>query len=143
MARGAGSLRNEARRVSLAATARIVRFFRTFPGRAKLLRSLKGSRGDAAVPIARAQRAFLFARILLVCPGFSGGKVLRLLKLGILWACKVFGIFSICRLINRRAVRVLCYHGFGLTPELAEFRPKLFMSPEDFARRMAWLKRSG
>jgi peptidoglycan/xylan/chitin deacetylase (PgdA/CDA1 family) len=71
-----------------------------------------------------------------------GGNVLRILKLGVLWACKIFGVFSICRLINRRAVRVLCYHGFGLKPELSEFRPKLFMSPDDFARRMAWLERS-
>jgi peptidoglycan/xylan/chitin deacetylase (PgdA/CDA1 family) len=37
---------------------------------------------------------------------------------------------------------VLCYHGFSFKDEHL-FRPKLFMSPDLFERRMRWLKKAG
>ncbi|MEW6983603.1 polysaccharide deacetylase family protein [Colwelliaceae bacterium 6471] len=60
------------------------------------------------------------------------------IKLLILLLLKFFGIFSVARWFTRKDVRVLCYHGFSYLDE-HHFRPKLFMTPELFAKRLQWL----
>ena len=64
----------------------------------------------------------------------------RLFKLIALYGLKVMGIFVLFEFLNRRSLRILCYHGFSVGSE-HHFRPKLFMNPLDFAKRMAWLKK--
>ena len=66
----------------------------------------------------------------------------RYLKLAFLLFAKFSGMFWLARLFSRQSLRILCYHGFSLSDE-HEFRPKLFMKPEDFERRMEWLRRHG
>src|SRR5438067_1270265 len=66
----------------------------------------------------------------------------RLVKSIALYGLKLIGIFALFELLNRRSLRILCYHGFSVGSE-HEFRPKLFMNPVDFATRMAWLKAKG
>jgi peptidoglycan/xylan/chitin deacetylase (PgdA/CDA1 family) len=63
-------------------------------------------------------------------------------KLAFLYCCKYLGLFGLARLLTRRGLRVLCYHGFSFRDEHV-FRPKLFMRPETFARRMALLAARG
>lgn len=59
-----------------------------------------------------------------------------------LWACRLGGLFAVARRLTRRRLRVLCYHGFTLDDEAA-FRPSLFISAENFARRMRHIARQG
>src|ERR1051325_801548 len=63
----------------------------------------------------------------------------RLVKSIALYGLKLIGIFALFELLNRRSLRILCYHGFSVGSE-HEFRPKLFMNPVDFTKRMAWIK---
>ena len=67
---------------------------------------------------------------------------MRSLKLTVLLAAKLTGLFWLAGLFSRQSLRILCYHGFSFADE-HEFRPKLFMKPEDFERRMEWLRRRG
>jgi len=55
---------------------------------------------------------------------------------------KVLGGFALARRLYRNKMAVLCYHGFSFADEHL-FRPKLFMSPALFGRRMRWLKNAG
>lgn len=55
---------------------------------------------------------------------------------------KWLGLFQLSRLLMRRRLMILCYHGFQLDDE-ARFRPPLFMRAEVFERRMAMIKRKG
>ena len=48
------------------------------------------------------------------------------------------GLFNIARASTRRALRILCYHGFA-TGDLLQFRPGLFISPGTFERRLEFL----
>lgn len=57
-------------------------------------------------------------------------------------ACKWIGLFALARILTRSAPKILCYHGFELRDE-ASFRPRLFMAPTTFARRMELLHRLG
>jgi peptidoglycan/xylan/chitin deacetylase (PgdA/CDA1 family) len=52
---------------------------------------------------------------------------------------KDLGLFRITRWVTRRRLRILCYHGFSLQDE-HQFRPKLFISPQTFAKRMRYLR---
>ena len=61
-----------------------------------------------------------------------------MLKRVILHLCKWLGMFQIAFLLTRKRLRILCYHGFALEDE-ASFRPRLFIKPESFQGRMAWL----
>lgn len=63
-------------------------------------------------------------------------------KLAFLSACKAFGLFRLMVWVTRRRLRILCYHGFSLSDE-AEFRPQLFISLEQFERRLQSLRRYG
>jgi peptidoglycan/xylan/chitin deacetylase (PgdA/CDA1 family) len=52
--------------------------------------------------------------------------------------CKWLGLFALARWVTRSSLRILCYHGFALSDE-SSFRPKLFMRPETFQRRMEYI----
>lgn len=62
------------------------------------------------------------------------------IKLVFLWLAQSFGLFALCRFMFRRHLRVLCYHGFAYLDEHL-YRPKLFMTPETFKQRFAYLAR--
>jgi len=64
------------------------------------------------------------------------------IKVIILCIIKQLGGFWLARKLNKGNTCVLCYHGFSYYDEHL-FRPKLFMQPKSFAKRMAWLKESG
>lgn len=51
------------------------------------------------------------------------------------------GAFAAARALTGTSLRILAYHGLWVTPGFA-FGDRLFMSPEQFARRMTWLARS-
>lgn len=61
-------------------------------------------------------------------------------KIAILRSCKYLGVFCLSRLLVRRKLLILCYHGFELTDE-AKFRPRLFMPPDVFANRLEAIRR--
>jgi peptidoglycan/xylan/chitin deacetylase (PgdA/CDA1 family) len=62
-------------------------------------------------------------------------------KVAVLFIVKLLGGFKLARKLNARNTCVLCYHGFSYHDE-HKFRPKLFMRPETFSKRMLWLKNS-
>jgi peptidoglycan/xylan/chitin deacetylase (PgdA/CDA1 family) len=51
---------------------------------------------------------------------------------------KSLGLFELARTIQRRGVRILCYHGFAIDDE-ALFRPKLFILRSTFEKRLLFL----
>jgi peptidoglycan/xylan/chitin deacetylase (PgdA/CDA1 family) len=55
---------------------------------------------------------------------------------------KYMGCFFLTRLMYRKRIRFLCYHGFTLDNE-SKFLPKLFIDPEVFSERMCYLKEKG
>ncbi|MDB5047941.1 MAG: Polysaccharide deacetylase [Fibrobacteres bacterium] len=59
-----------------------------------------------------------------------------------LGVCRSAGLFRIARLLTRRSLRILCYHGFSSRDE-HEFRPQLFMKPSTFRARLAYLRDAG
>ena len=61
---------------------------------------------------------------------------------GWLWASRGSGLFHAARLATRRAVRILCYHGFT-NGDLLDFRPGLFISPSTFEKRLRFLATHG
>lgn len=63
------------------------------------------------------------------------------IKFLFLCALKYVGAFHVSRLLTRRELRVLCYHGVSIADEHL-FRRTLFMRPETFRRRMEYLARS-
>lgn len=60
------------------------------------------------------------------------------IKRGFLFVCKLLGLFLLARIVTRRKLRILCYHGFAFSDE-SSFRPRLFMRPETFQLRMQYL----
>ncbi len=64
------------------------------------------------------------------------------LKPLVLQTAKAFGLFALSRRLMRGKLRILCYHGFTLKDEEL-FVPGLFISPDVFERRMAWLADQG
>jgi peptidoglycan/xylan/chitin deacetylase (PgdA/CDA1 family) len=58
----------------------------------------------------------------------------------VLIIAKYLGLFHLARWLTADALRILCYHGFAFRDE-AQFRPKLFMTPATFERRLALLAR--
>jgi len=52
------------------------------------------------------------------------------------------GMFAAARFLTRRRVCILAYHGFAQSDE-AQFRGKLFISPDTFGQRLDLLKRRG
>src|SRR5215469_16300928 len=51
------------------------------------------------------------------------------------------GIFDLCRHLSRKSLRILAYHGLWTTPGY-QYGNHLFMRPEQFERRMTWLRNS-
>jgi peptidoglycan/xylan/chitin deacetylase (PgdA/CDA1 family) len=66
----------------------------------------------------------------------------RRTKDSLLRLCKWMGLFRLARLITRRGIRILCYHGFAQLDEIA-FRPSLFISLGAFDRRLQALADGG
>ncbi len=54
--------------------------------------------------------------------------------------CKTIGLFHLSRILMRRRLLILCYHGFQLLDE-ARFRPTLFMQDSTLKQRLATLQR--
>lgn len=54
---------------------------------------------------------------------------------------RTVGGFTLARRAMRGHLRILAYHGIWTTPGL-QFGDRLFISPEQFERRMTWLKHS-
>lgn len=67
---------------------------------------------------------------------------MREVKCWLFGVCEVLGLFQISRLVYRRRLRILCYHGFQLHDECA-FRPKLFVSNATFRRRLGYVRKMG
>ncbi len=65
----------------------------------------------------------------------------KAIKITALFIIKYLGGFWLARKLNKGNTCVLCYHGFAYKDEY-KFRPKLFMRPETFAKRMQWLANS-
>lgn len=63
------------------------------------------------------------------------------MKVAIYTMLKYAGIFSLCRLLTRKKLRILGYHGIWFSE--GHFGNRLFMAPDTFERRMRWLADSG
>jgi peptidoglycan/xylan/chitin deacetylase (PgdA/CDA1 family) len=61
-----------------------------------------------------------------------------MIKHWIFHACKWTGLFHLSLLFTKGDLRILCYHGFAVDDE-HRFRPRLFILPETFEKRMKWL----
>jgi peptidoglycan/xylan/chitin deacetylase (PgdA/CDA1 family) len=57
-----------------------------------------------------------------------------------LYCSRFAGLFYLSAYFTRRGLRILCYHGFASGDE-AKFRPRLFINPETFERRLAHLRK--
>jgi len=65
-----------------------------------------------------------------------------LLKQRFLEMARTTGLAKAARRATRSQLRILCYHGLWTTPGF-QFGNCMFLPPEQFEARMAWLKRSG
>lgn len=63
-------------------------------------------------------------------------------KLLSLYLFKYIGLLLIARLITRRKIRILCYHGGSIDDEY-KFNPKLFCQEGFFKSRIDWLQKNG
>lgn len=55
---------------------------------------------------------------------------------------KLMGLFYVSRQITKKGLRILCYHNFGDSDEVA-WHPKLFITPDTFLNRMQYLNDKG
>ncbi len=69
-------------------------------------------------------------------------RVRRSVKLFGLFGARTFGLFALSRRLTKERLRILCYHGMSIDDE-HRFRPKLFIDPAVFAKRMHWLRARG
>ena len=65
-----------------------------------------------------------------------------ILKNSIFFISKYLGLFAISRVLVRKKIRVLCYHGFTMKDEHQNV-PGLFIEPGEFKRRLDYLKAKG
>lgn len=63
------------------------------------------------------------------------------LKAALLVAARCAGLFALARRLTRHKLRILGYHGIWFSD--GHYGNRIFMKPESFRRRMAWLARSG
>lgn len=63
------------------------------------------------------------------------------MKVAIYTILKYAGIFSLCRRLTRKKLRILGYHGIWFSE--GHFGNRLFMAPDTFEQRMEWLAASG
>jgi len=83
-----------------------------------------------------------FIRLVLVSQERAHGAGMRTrTKIYLLYVVKFLGGFYVCRLLTKKAIRILCYHGISIDDE-HRFRRKLFMRSSTFRRRMAQLAAS-
>ncbi|MBD3316014.1 MAG: polysaccharide deacetylase family protein [Chitinivibrionales bacterium] len=66
---------------------------------------------------------------------FSSRIITKNIRNAVLYLCKSLGLFWVSRIITKRSLRILCYHGFSQRDEHL-FRPGLFISPRLFMRRL-------
>lgn len=66
----------------------------------------------------------------------------RSLKRAVFRISRALGLFQIARWMTRNRLRILCYHGFSASDEVA-FRPKLFIDSERFEKRLQIIRRYG
>ena len=64
----------------------------------------------------------------------------RRIKLLFLYISKYLGLFRIARHLTREGLRILAYHNFSMGDEV-EFRPKLYIRPETFEKRLHVLEK--
>ncbi len=64
------------------------------------------------------------------------------MKQTVLKIAKACGLFAACRLLTRKHLRILCYHGIWLG-DAPHFGDCLYMSADTFRRRMDLLERAG
>ncbi|MGH7045202.1 MAG: polysaccharide deacetylase family protein [Stellaceae bacterium] len=64
-----------------------------------------------------------------------------MVKNGLLHAARRGGMFALSRRASRKSLRILAYHGLWTTPGY-QYGNYLFMTPEQFERRMIWLRNS-
>ncbi len=64
-----------------------------------------------------------------------------MIKEGLLRAGRAGRLFALSRLASRKSLRILAYHGLWTTPGY-QYGDRLFMTPEQFERRMIWLRSS-
>lgn len=62
------------------------------------------------------------------------------IKLLFYWLAKYTGLFFLSKLVTRKGLRILCYHGAWIGN--AHYGNFLFISPKKFAERMNWLKQA-
>lgn len=62
----------------------------------------------------------------------------RKLKIFTFYLGKYIGLFWLCRLITRKKMRILAYHGISIHDEV-KFRPAFFISEEKFKKRVEYL----
>jgi peptidoglycan/xylan/chitin deacetylase (PgdA/CDA1 family) len=70
------------------------------------------------------------------------GERLLFLKHTFLTMARTTGLATMARKATRSQLRILCYHGLWVTPGF-EFGDCIFIPPEQFEARMAWLCNSG
>ena len=58
------------------------------------------------------------------------------------YICKAIGLFNLAGFMTRRKLRIITYHGFSLVDE-SLFRPRTFINPDTFHRRMKYLSDKG
>ena len=63
-------------------------------------------------------------------------------KQSVLRLCRRLGLFALARRMSRGHLLILCYHGVSQTDE-HRWRPRMFISPETFERRLDYLRRCG
>lgn len=72
----------------------------------------------------------------------SADGVKDVVKQTLLGFAKAAGAFALARRALPRHLRILAYHGLWTTPGF-QFGDRLFIGPDQFERRMRWLKHSG
>ena len=65
----------------------------------------------------------------------------KLFKEALLQTARQGGIFTLARGWSQNSLRILAYHGIWTTPGY-QYGDRLFITPEQFERRMSWLKNS-
>lgn len=66
----------------------------------------------------------------------------KLFKRTVLFFSKFAGLFWIARRITKEGLRIICYHNFS-KGDATEWKPKLFIHPDTFEKRLNYLEDSG
>lgn len=66
----------------------------------------------------------------------------KLIKRTVLFFSKYTGLFRVARRITKEGLRIICYHNFS-KGDATEWKPKLFIHPDTFEKRLNYLENSG